>query len=145
MAAKAPYPALNPIESLEQQWLFIWAELEKITYPCLELMHHIPNEGKRSRATGRRMQAAGLKKGFPDICLPVACGRYHSLYIELKRVRGSYLSDDQIKWLNMLSAQGNCVAWCQGHENATKVILEYLHTGTITYHPGRMKGGEYLA
>lgn len=76
-----------PTESQEQQRLFQWARMESGRFPELELLYHIPNEGKRSRATGRRMVAEGLKKGVPDICLPVARGGSHGLYIELKRTK----------------------------------------------------------
>ena len=80
-----------PSESVEQQRLFLWARMQSGKYPCLTLMYHIPNEGKRSRATGGRLRAEGLKAGVPDICLPVACGGCHGLYIELKRQHGGRL------------------------------------------------------
>ena len=71
----------TPSESVEQQALFRWANFMSGQYPALLLMYHIPNEGKRSRSTGARMKAEGLKPGVPDICLPVPVGQYHGLYI----------------------------------------------------------------
>ncbi len=47
-AEKATLPV--PTESEEQQALFDWAERLTYLYPELELMYHIPNEGKRSKA-----------------------------------------------------------------------------------------------
>ena len=81
-----------PTESEEQQALFDWAELQKGKYPELKALYHIPNEGKRSKATGARLKKEGMKDGVSDNCLPVKRGPYGSLYIELKRIKGSKVS-----------------------------------------------------
>lgn len=119
-----------PSESVEQQRLFLWARMQSGKYPCLTLMYHIPNEGKRSRATGGRLRAEGLKAGVPDICLPVARGGCHGLYIELKRQHGGRLLPAQAEWMEKLKAQGYQVALCHGWEAASEIILEYLRGGT---------------
>lgn len=42
-------------ESLEQQQVITWANFMRHKYPELELLHHIPNGGKRSnKISGRR-------------------------------------------------------------------------------------------
>jgi len=115
-----------PTESQEQQRLFQWAKMQSGKYPELELMYHIPNEGKRSRVTGRRMVAEGLKKGVPDICLPVARGGSHGLYIELKRTKDWKITKEQENWMRDLMGQGYEVALCIGWEKAADVILNYL-------------------
>ena len=115
-----------PTESVEQQCLFRWANFQSGKYPELELMYHIPNEGKRSRSTGARMKAEGLKSGVPDICLPVPRSGYHGLYIELKRLRGNTTTKNQDEWLTKLEGQGYRVTVCRGWEEASQVILEYL-------------------
>lgn len=45
-------------ESVEQQKLFAWAEIARMIpeYKGIELMYHIPNEGKRSNYTGGKMK-----------------------------------------------------------------------------------------
>ena len=116
-----------PTESVEQQNLFRWARLQSGVHPELALLYHIPNEGKRSVHTGRRMRAEGLKRGVPDICLPVARGGRHGLYVELKRIRGSKTSDDQREWLEALEQQGYAVALCKGWEAAAEVITRYIN------------------
>ena len=118
--------ARAPLESQEQRWLFRWANDMAALVPELELMYHIPNEGKRSRATGRRMRQEGLRRGVPDICLPVARNGFHALYIELKRTKGSRVSDDQKGWIEALEAQGNKAVVCCGWNAAADVIEEYL-------------------
>lgn len=120
---KAAPPA--PSESVEQQHLFTWAAFHAGKYPELELLHHIPNEGKRSRGTGGRMKAEGMKAGVPDVCLPVARGGWHGLYIEMKK-QGGTVSKEQSKWLYSLSRQGYLTAVCYGWEAAAQIIKDYL-------------------
>jgi hypothetical protein len=114
-----------PSESVEQQCLFRWADFMAGQYPVLKLMHHIPNEGKRSRSTGARMKAEGLKPGFPDICLPVPVGKYHGLYIEMKAGKNT-TTQNQDDWLEALSGQGYFTAVCWGWEQAAVVVTKYL-------------------
>lgn len=115
-----------PTESAEQQALFQWAEVMSTRWPELKLLYHIPNEGKRSRKTGARLKAEGLRTGVPDICLPVARGTNHGLYIELKRVKGSRVTPDQIRWIDELLAQGYAAAVCRGCDEAISMITAYL-------------------
>lgn len=123
---KPLYPIPAATESAEQQALFEWAEYNKGKWPELEWMYHIPNEGKRSKARGAQMKREGLKKGVPDICLPVARGGYHALYIEMKRVRDGRLTEDQKKWMSGLTRLGNRAVRCNGWEKASEEIIAYL-------------------
>ena len=112
-------------EEAEQVALFQWAELARIKYPELELMYHIPNEGKRNPVTGARLKQAGLKAGVPDVCLPVARGKYIGLYIEMKSGKNT-TTENQKKWLRALGAQGHYTAVCYGWEQAKDLIERYL-------------------
>lgn len=115
-----------PTESVEQQRLFQWARMASGAHPELRLMYKIPNEGKRTRAGGGRMLAEGLKKGVPDICLPVARGGCHGLYIELKRTRDSRVTQEQLEWIDALKDQGYAAAVCRGCDEAITLIVDYL-------------------
>ena len=77
----------------------------------------------------RKQVPEGVKAGVPDLCLPVARGQYHGLYMELKRQRGGRTSDHQSEWLDALSAQGYKAALCYGWEQAAGTIIEYLTGG----------------
>ncbi|MEG1863636.1 MAG: VRR-NUC domain-containing protein [Oscillospiraceae bacterium] len=112
-------------ESVEQISLFSWAIYAAGTMPELELLHHIPNGGKRDITTAKRLKAEGVKAGVPDISLPVPSGRYHGLYIELK-VGKNKTTDNQNGWIDKLQQQGYCVAVCYGWEAASKIITQYL-------------------
>ncbi|MDR2513757.1 MAG: VRR-NUC domain-containing protein [Christensenellaceae bacterium] len=122
-----------PTESEEQQTLFQWAVIQSGRFPELALMYHVPNGGSRSKAEAGRFKAEGVKAGIPDICLPVARGGFHGLYIELKRQRGGKVSETQTEWMERLKAQGYCVALCFGWEPAAQVILDYLKMEDMAY------------
>lgn len=72
-----------PTEAQEQMTLFSWAAMQSGKYPELNLLYHVPNGGSRHKAEAGRLRAEGVKAGVPDLCLPVARGQYHGLYIEL--------------------------------------------------------------
>jgi hypothetical protein len=114
-------------EHIEQCALFRWAAYQAHSYamPELALMFAIPNGGLRSKATAGKLKAEGVKAGVPDICLPVANGKYHGLFIELKAGRNKP-TQLQVAWHVNLSAKGYRVAVCWGWEAARDVIEEYL-------------------
>lgn len=115
-------------EANEQIKLFRWANFATAKYPCLALLHHIPNGGSRNRLEARNLKLQGVKSGVPDICLPVPCGKYHGLYIEMKYGKNKP-TDNQNRWLTLLRQNGYCTAICYGWEDAKKVIENYLNGG----------------
>lgn len=112
-------------ESTEQQALFEWAEIAAKKTPELRLLHAIPNGGKRHISTAVRLKKEGVKAGVPDICLPVPCGEYHGLYIEMKVGRNKP-SANQKWWIEQLQKQGYRVEVCYSWGEAVKVITEYM-------------------
>lgn len=115
-----------PSEHEEQKALFDWAEVMAYKYPELNLMYHIPNEGKRSFAQANRLKSEGMKSGVPDIFLPVARKGYHGLFLEMKRTKGGQVSDAQKAWISALREQGYFVAVGHGCTEASELILIYL-------------------
>ena len=71
-------------ESGHQEALFSWAAYRTEIMPELQYMYHVPNGGKRDKATAAVLKRQGVKAGVPDIMLPAARAGYHGLYIELK-------------------------------------------------------------
>lgn len=112
-------------ESEEQQALFQWAVMMKKRFPELSLLYHIPNGGARSKGTAGRLKAEGVKSGVPDVCLPVARGKYHGLYIEMK-VGNNKPTQNQIIWIDALINQGYQAKVCYGWQEASNVIERYL-------------------
>ena len=119
----------TPTEEQEQTALFEWARRMQGKHKELGLLHAIPNGGKRGKAEAARMKAAGVKAGVPDMCLPVARGDFHGLYIELKRRKGGRVSPEQAQWLEELSGQGYFCQVCRGWEEAAETLRRYLNQG----------------
>ena len=120
------YNAMTLSESDEQIALFRWAQLSSAAHKELDLLYHIPNGGKRNAATAKRLKAEGVKPGVPDLCLPVARGGYHSLYIELKSGRNKP-TENQKKWIEGLNEQKNLAVVCWGWLEASDTIMDYLY------------------
>lgn len=112
-------------EANEQRRLMEIAGYYAHRYPELSLLYHVPNEGKRSKITGSILKSQGLKAGIPDLCLPVARGVYHGLYVELKYGKNK-LSDNQKQWLTLLGGQGYFAVACRGGDQAFQTLLNYL-------------------
>jgi hypothetical protein len=125
-----PRPKTNaspvPTESQEQQALFHWARLQEGAFPELGLLVHVPNGGLRNMPEAVRFKAEGVRKGFPDLLLPVARGGYHSLAIELKRRKHGKISPEQKRWIDSLNEQGYLASVCYGWEDASRMLMEYL-------------------
>lgn len=118
---------MTTTEAQEQRTLFQWIGMMAGRYPELALCYHIPNGGSRNAIEAHNLRLQGVKAGVPDICLPVARGKYHGLYIELKRQQKSRVSVDQKIWLNALRDQGYLAVVCYGWEDAKNVIEGYLN------------------
>lgn len=116
----------TPTESEEQIALFQWAEMMMKKYPELGMLYHIPNGGKRNIRTAARLRKEGVKPGVPDLCLPVPSGKYHGLYIEMKRQKGGKVSAIQDIWLSALMEYGYKTVVCCGWQAAAKVLTAYL-------------------
>lgn len=127
-------PPTVPLEDTEQRIIFQWAAMETAAHPELGLLYAIPNGGKRAIKTAIALKAQGVKAGVPDMCLPVARGGYHGLYIELKRQKGGTVSETQKSWITALAEQGYKAAVCRSAGEAIGMIKEYLweHTSTRT-------------
>lgn len=127
---------MQNIEYQNQVALFEWANIESKKIPCLALLNASMNGVKLLNIkAGARAKRAGMKKGYPDIFLPVARGEYFGLFIELKRQKTlnsskGILTAEQKWWLDSLNSQGYRAVVCYGFYEARDVILEYLGYGT---------------
>ena len=117
---------LLPTEAEEQARLFSWAAMASGRYPELRLLFHIPNGGGRSKAEAGRFKREGVKAGVPDLCLPAARGKYHGLFIELKRRGGGRISPEQKVWVDELLGQGYLAVIAYGWEDASEKLRQYL-------------------
>lgn len=112
-------------EGLEQEALFRWAEYEQGRHPELGLMYHVPNGGSRHPKEAANLKRQGVKPGVPDVCLPVARGGYHGLYIEMKAGKNK-ATEHQKQWMAELNEQGYLAVVCYGWQEAADVLKKYL-------------------
>jgi hypothetical protein len=113
-------------EHIEQVHFFHFLNMLAIDNPDAGLAHASLNGARLSWAQAKKQKAAGMKSGIPDIFFPVPRYPYHGLYIEMKRVKGGVLSDEQKLMIPRLSEQGYLVAVCRGFEDAKVVFLKYF-------------------
>lgn len=84
------------------------------------------NGAKRTVVTGMLLKRMGMSAGFPDIEIPLPCGGYHGLYIELKPEKGGSLTDAQIGWLAYLREKGYYAVMAHGFLEAKEIVNNYL-------------------
>lgn len=123
-------------DALQRALLCALALYIRPTFPLVDSIYHVPNGGTRggdrksAQIEGARMNGLGVKKGTPDLCLPIPRLGYGALYIEMKKLRDGALSADQVKRIRMLCDCGNAVAvvddWIAGYW----LIHAYLHAKT---------------
>lgn len=115
-----------PTEAQEQETLFNWMRYKEKQYPELKLCFHIPNGGSRNQIEAKHLKEQGVKPGVPDLCLPVARGIWHGLYIEMKRQKGGRVSDAQRQWIADLERQGYRAEIACGWQEAAQILEIYL-------------------
>lgn len=126
------YEAKTGSEDASQIALFMWAQQNLHLYPDLRLMFAIPNGMFTShKSVAARMRAMGMKRGVPDVFLPVKRGDWSGLFIEMKRreqkdkAKGRP-SPEQIEWIDDLKLQHYGAIVCYGLEEAVKVLIDYV-------------------
>lgn len=112
-------------EHTEQAALFEWAAWNQSKAAALNMLYAVPNGGKRDKRTAAMLKAEGVKRGVPDVVLPVARGGFHGLYIEMKVGRNK-TSDEQNTWIAALEAEGYCTVVAYGWEAAARALCDYL-------------------
>jgi VRR-NUC domain len=114
----------TPFEEVEQADLIWWCHHHPD--PRVSLITPSLSGVRLPIALAAKMKRQGLLKGDPDLHLPVPIAPYHGLYIEMKRLKGGQLSQEQKVRICQLEAQGYRVDVCKGAEAAKVVINDYL-------------------
>ena len=91
----------------------------------------IPNQAEgggttRAMIQGARRKAEGRRAGVPDICVALAAGGWHGMYLETKTPTGA-LSAAQRQWLTALSDQGYAVAVRRSADELWRAFTRYRH------------------
>lgn len=121
----------RPLERSEQESLFQWAAFHAAKDARLNLLNASLNGVRLSAHQAVLAKRSGMKRGYPDIFLPVPATGWSGLFIELKRVGGvpSDVKPEQAWWLAALRDQGYCTRVCYGWQHAAQDIMAYLGNG----------------
>ena len=112
-------------ESDLQKSIIRWSKYSGGAHSELKLLYAIPNGANVSGPNRIRLVAEGLKKGMPDLCLPVPRGNYGSLFLEVKTKTGT-VKKEQKEIHKMLKDNRNCVRIVRDLFEAIDVIENYL-------------------
>lgn len=111
-------------EGAHQSAFMAWCQQYK-QEPRLMFAFHIPNGGLRTAREGYRLVAQGVRKGVPDIFIPIPSAGFHGLWIEFKRGSG-VMSEHQIKWQDFLISQNYFHIVAYDYLQAVDATLKYL-------------------
>lgn len=118
---------MKSLEHEEQVNLMQWWSLQCRRFGVAEqCLFAIPNGGQRNIITAKRMKDEGVRSGIPDLFLAVPRGKFHGLFIEMKKPKGGVVSDNQKACMEILSTNGYYVAVCHGFIEAKTAITSYL-------------------
>ena len=113
----------NTLKESEEAKIFVaWLRIHHLHFM------HVPSEtGGTPEAKRRaiRMKQQGTVSGFPDYIIYIPSG---TLYVELKRIRGSATSQEQKDWVLFLNKQPASEARiCKGADMAINFVGSHLH------------------
>jgi hypothetical protein len=126
LTTRAAKPKIS--EHQHQKAVVQWAALVQLQYKELALLYAVPNGGQRHAAVAAKLKAEGVRAGVPDLCLPVARGDQHALYVEMK-TEGGRTTPPQRAFIEALKQQQNAVVVCFSADQAIRAILDYLESG----------------
>lgn len=107
-----------------QSMFFLWSTYKGHKYPGIRMMFAIPNGGARHIAVAAKLKHEGVKRGVPDIFLPVPRGGHHGLFIEVK-AKGGRSTQEQRDYLIALVLQGYRCVMAKGFDECVQAIDEY--------------------
>lgn len=136
----------TPTEQDEAKWLMQWAHYRRWgEHRLSDLLIHIPNgayggkDRKTAAITFGILKAMGLQPGCFDYILPVPCMRLQipGLWLELKRIKGGRVDDDQKEFEARMIQLGWRTQVSPGWKHAADAIDAYLF---LVSHPSQPIG-----
>jgi hypothetical protein len=112
-----------------QEAIFSWFEVAVNKYPDLDLAYSTASGVRMPIGLLMKCKRLGIvKKGLPDIVIPIPKGPYHSMYIELKITKSSpsRTSAEQINYVDRLNSLGHYAIVLKGFNNTVNEIEKYL-------------------
>lgn len=103
-----------------------WSFAHKLFGVSEQLLFAIPNGGDRNILVAAKLKAEGVRAGVPDLFLAVPRGRYHGMFVELKKRDRGTVSKKQKIMIEILMESGYCSLVCHGWNGAMEAIKRYL-------------------
>jgi len=105
----------------------------RVSQSQLTFMFAIPNGGKRDALTGAMMKAEGVKRGAPDVMLPVTGLAKAGLFLEFKKpsakpkkTGAGGVREEQSDYHTFLRSQHYRVEVVYSWIEAANVVMEYM-------------------
>lgn len=109
-------------EQIEHIKLMDWVRSKSHIHP---FVFHIGNERKTSVQQGKLLKRMGIKAGVSDLFIGIPRGEWHGMFLELKAGKNKPTKAQEL-FMQDFASQGYYCVWCQGFEEAKKLILEYV-------------------
>jgi hypothetical protein len=115
------FKPLVPTEHQEQVAVVQFCDAQNIR------IFAIPNGSNKNPASAAKFQREGLRKGIPDLMVPIPKGGFMGLFLEMKRTKNAKPSKEQQEWIEFLNQMGYFAIVCYGADEAIAVIQRYLN------------------
>ena len=119
-----PRKRSEPEAQEQREFFHLVRSLEPI-YPELKMVKSDQAGMHTHPAQANKAKAGGMRRGFPDIDVPIARGGYTGMHIEMKSERGQ-LTEDQKWWLAQLRDQDRKCVVCRSAQQAWEELSKYL-------------------
>lgn len=126
----------RPLESKVQEEVIAWAKLQFPACVSDALFANMNgtmiagNAAQRARYINA-MKRRGMRPGVSDLTIAIPRGRYHGMYLELKRDSKSPVSTEQEKFLADMRRNGYHAEVAKGFNQAIEMIANYIGLGVF--------------
>lgn len=118
---------MTPTEHQEQCTVINYCDVKKLPIFAIPNANALSSLNKQMAVRSmNKLKQEGLRKGVPDLFMPIASCNYHGLFIEMKRIKGSVISKEQKEWNILLNKNGYCAVICHGSKDAIDTIDKYI-------------------
>jgi hypothetical protein len=105
--------------------LIEWCERFKDRIPALGMIFASNNGIRVTIGVAVKMKKAGMKKGVPDLMLPIPSQGYRGFFLEMK-IKGNSTTKEQVEWIGNLQYYGYKCSVFYTWWDAAREILIYL-------------------
>lgn len=118
----------NNIERMIQTSIFDWARYQRVKEGgfLYDYMTASPNGGTRNLIEAVNLKRSGVSAGFPDVSILIARGKWHGMFLEIKRHSKSPVSKKQYVWLSRLLDAGYYAEVGCGFDECQNLIESYV-------------------